>query len=505
MMRVILTVYLCLSVFSSGVNGKGTNIITIDDLKAWKKLLRSRNNVLTMFASDIKIAQPLLPVLDNVAESVKGTGSVAFVDCSDAKKLCKTLKIIPKTYLLKHYKDGSFHKDYDRRLQKSSFLNFLNDPTSEAPWSEDETAKDVKHIDSSSAFYKFIGKEQRPLLIMFYAPWCGHCKKMKPEFAQAATKLKGKAVLAGMDVDKPDAMLVREEFNITGFPTVLYFEGGQLLYDYWGSRDEAGIIEWMKNPQPPPKREEQTVEANWAGELENIVHLTIENFEEFVKSNPSVLVAFYAPWCGHCKAMKPDYNIAAKIMEQEKIQGKLAAVDATSEKQLASMFEVKGFPTIKYFQNGNFVYDYGYPRSTEAFIDFMKDPKPPPPPEKEWSEIETEVHHLTDDDFKTFLKKTKHVLVMFYAPWCGHCKAAKPHFTTAAEAFKAERKTSFAAVDCTKYPSTCTSHDVQGYPTIVYFNYGKKSFKYMGPRTEAGFVEFMSNPDSFAPIVKDEF
>ena len=386
-MRLILTVYLCLSVFSSGVNGKGTSIITIDDLKAWKKLLRSRNNVLTIFASEKKLAQPLLPVLDSVAENIKGTGSVAFVDCSDAKKLCKTLKITPKTYLLKHYKDGGFHKDYDRRLQKSSFLNFLNDPTSEAPWSEDETAKDVKHIDSSSAFYKFIGKEQKPLLVMFYAPWCGHCKKMKPEFAQAATKLKGKAVLAGMDVDKPDAMLVREEFNITGFPTVLYFEGGQLLYDYWGSRDEAGIIEWMKNPQPPPKREEKTVEANWASELENIVHLTTENFEVFVKSNPSVLVAFYAPWCGHCKAMKPDYNKAAKIMEQENIQGKLAAVDATAEKELASMFEVKGFPTIKYFQNGDLLYDYGYPRSTEAFVDFMKDPKPPPPPEKDWSEI----------------------------------------------------------------------------------------------------------------------
>lgn len=45
-----------------------------------------------------------------------------------------------------------------------------------------------------------------------------------------------------------------------------------------------------------------------------------------------------------------------------------------------------------------------------------KEPPPPPPPEKNWSEIPSEVKHLTDETFKGFLKKKKHVLVMFYAP-----------------------------------------------------------------------------------------
>ena len=45
-----------------------------------------------------------------------------------------------------------------------------------------------------------------------------------------------------------------------------------------------------------------------------------------------------------------------------------------------------------------------------------KEPPPPPPPEKDWSEVASDVHHLTDETFKGFLKKKKHVLVMFYAP-----------------------------------------------------------------------------------------
>ena len=45
-----------------------------------------------------------------------------------------------------------------------------------------------------------------------------------------------------------------------------------------------------------------------------------------------------------------------------------------------------------------------------------KEPPPPPPPEKDWREVPSEVIHLTDEAFKGFVKKKKHVLVMFYAP-----------------------------------------------------------------------------------------
>lgn len=59
---------------------------------------------------------------------------------------------------------------------------------------------------------------------MFYAPWCGYCKRLKPAYAEAATETRGEFILAGMDVDRVENAPVRRQFNITGFPTIIYFE-----------------------------------------------------------------------------------------------------------------------------------------------------------------------------------------------------------------------------------------------------------------------------------------
>lgn len=66
---------------------------------------------------------------------------------SEARKLCKKLKIDPqKPYLIKHYKDGEFHKDYDRSDTVNSMTNFLRDPMGDLPWEEDLNALDVYHL-----------------------------------------------------------------------------------------------------------------------------------------------------------------------------------------------------------------------------------------------------------------------------------------------------------------------------------------------------------------------
>lgn len=59
------------------------------------------------------------------------------------------MKVTPSPATLKHYKDGDFHKDYDRQVTVSSLVNFLRDPTGDLPWEEDQAGADVTHISDS--------------------------------------------------------------------------------------------------------------------------------------------------------------------------------------------------------------------------------------------------------------------------------------------------------------------------------------------------------------------
>jgi len=476
-------------------------VIRVEDFKEFKKLLRTRTNLLVICAETAKHTSKLMKMFEDVAEEMKGKATLAYINCGDDKKFCKKIKVSPKEYVLRHYKDGELNKDYDRKMSVKSMVSFLQDPTGDAPWEEDPSANDVIHVNSENEWSKLLKKTKIPMLVMFYAPWCGFCKRLKPDYAAAATTLKNDYALVGIDVDKPPMMSLRMEYNITGFPTIFLFENGRVKMKYGGENNKDGIISWMKDPQPP---KEPVKEKEWSEESSEVHHLTDENFKEFVIDNPSTLVMFYAPWCGHCKKMKPGYTEAAAELKEAGIMGKLAAIDATKEKKSAEEAGVKGFPTLRYYSEGEYKFDVNE-REKDKIISFMKDPKeppPPPPPEPQWADVVSEVNHLTDETFKNFVKKKKHTLVMFYAPWCGHCKKAKPEFTNAAEKFAEDSKVAFAAMDCTEHRDTCSSHDVSGYPTFKYFNYGKNSQKYMGGREEADFVTFMSdplNPSASAP------
>ncbi|XP_060525765.1 protein disulfide-isomerase A5 [Cylas formicarius] len=466
------------------------------DIKDLKKLLRTKTNVLICFYNSFKQSQNIIKLVQEVADSIKGEGTIALVDCSgDSKKMCKKLKIpTHEPYVLKHYKEGEFNRDYDRKYTAASMTNFMRDPTGDLPWEEDAAANDVVHVPDPASLARLLKKEIRPILIMFYAPWCGYCKSLKPEYSEAARELKDEAVLAAMDVNRPENTGVRVRYNVTGFPTLQYFENGALRFTYEGENKKAALVEFVRNPAAPPVKIQ---EPDWSETDNEVVHLTATSFDPVIKEESSVLVMFYAPWCGHCKKMKPEYETAAAQMKHEGIPGVLAAVDATKEQSIASRYAVKGFPTVLYFSYGERRFDVNA-RDSRKIVEFMRDPReppPPPPPEKPWSEEGDDVVHLTEETFKPFLKRKKHALVMFYAPWCGHCKRAKPEFSAAASEFRDDTRVEFAAVDCTAHAALCGALDVKGYPTLTYFSYyNKAQLPYAGGRTKADFVEFVSNP-----------
>ncbi|KAL3614162.1 hypothetical protein CASFOL_042236 [Castilleja foliolosa] len=109
--------------------------------------------------------------------------------------------------------------------------------------------------------------------------------------------------------------------------------------------------------------------------LEFVVTLDHSNFTDFVAKHKFIVVEFYAPWCGHCKKLAPEYEKAASVLSTLDPPVVLAKVDANVDqnKVIANGFEVKGYPTLKILRyGGSAVQEFKGPRDADGIVAYVK-------------------------------------------------------------------------------------------------------------------------------------
>ncbi|RLN09497.1 protein disulfide isomerase-like 1-4 [Panicum miliaceum] len=145
----------------------------------------------------------------------------------------------------------------------------------------------------------------------------------------------------------------------------------QYLIDNAGDNDPDGWLDGEDDDLFEDQEEDLPDQQPQIDET-HVVVLTAANFSSFLAATRHVMVEFYAPWCGHCQELAPDYAAAASHLAAHHSQTHvaLAKVDATEDTELALQYDVQGFPTILFFIDG-VPTDYNGARTKDAVVDWI--------------------------------------------------------------------------------------------------------------------------------------
>ncbi|XP_044159023.1 dnaJ homolog subfamily C member 10 [Bufo gargarizans] len=303
----------------------------------------------------------------------------------------------------------------------------------------------------------FPGNEREPWLVDFFAPWCPPCRALLPELRKASKRVFGHVRFGTLDCTVHEGLC--NMHNIRAYPTTVVFNQSN-IHEYEGHHSAEQILEFIEDLRNP-----------------SVVTLTPETLKELVKgrSRDEIwMVDYYAPWCGPCQALMPEWKRMARHLSGLINVG---SVDCQKYSSLCSKEYVQSYPEIRLYpanrDNPNYYQTYnGWQRDSYSL--------------KSWGlsylpKIATE---LTPESFNEKVLESKdHWLLDFYAPWCGPCRSFAPEFEFVARILKGKVKA--GKVDCQAYGQICQSAGIRAYPTVKFYPHmGSKKKNVLGEHVD---------------------
>ena len=199
-------------------------------------------------------------IMTQVAEKIKGKIVIVMTDIKEgiASRLADYVGInkkdLPLISILDTRKDfKKYNMNKEKEINNENIINFIND------WENNKLKRTLKsekepknnngiiRIIVGKNFEKEVINNNNDIMVLFYAPWCNHCKEFMPKYEEIAKKLKNndKLLMAKIDGSANEV----ENIPITGFPTILFFPGNKKKENpitYKGNRTTDDIIEFIK-------------------------------------------------------------------------------------------------------------------------------------------------------------------------------------------------------------------------------------------------------------------
>eukprot|EP01052_Picozoa_sp_SAG31_P006105 SAG31_NODE_277_length_18641_cov_21.357944_12_plen_246_part_00 len=189
-------------------------------------------------------------------------------------------------------------------------------------------------------------------MVLFYAPYCGHCKALMPAFEKAAWVLDDHDIQLAR-VDATVERTVARKLEITGFPTLKLYPSDPSLppVNHFGSKDAQSLIDTLRLAADPTYESDAPMDMGWTGTDGNVLHAVVKTWSDVRQTFPKVLAMFYAPWCKFSKNLMSIWAKASTYLLDNTTA--LVAVNCMRQdaEPLCRRYVISGFPEIMYFSS----------------------------------------------------------------------------------------------------------------------------------------------------------